>query len=216
LWDETVAALAWAAPVQRLRLGPGTTIDAIADGIAAAAPERFVLVGFSLGGYVARAIAARHPGQVAALILVGTSLRGDTPAQARAMQGAVDAARAGSFRGLSTHAIAGSLHPGHRHDAQLLARIKTMGDRLGREALIVQANLQREGIAAGSLTCPTLIIAAAQDELRSAEEARELAAAIPGAALVTLERSGHMLPLEQPVALASAITAWVRTLGLEG
>ena len=55
LWDDVAGKLG--APVQRMRLEPGKDLDEIAQGIGQRAPERFVLVGFSLGGYVARKVA---------------------------------------------------------------------------------------------------------------------------------------------------------------
>jgi pimeloyl-ACP methyl ester carboxylesterase len=72
--------------------------------------------------------------------------------------------------------------------------------------------LRRDQIAAASLACPTLVIAAAGDPLRPAEETQELADAIPNATLMTIEGSGHMLPLEQPDALAGAIKQWLGSL----
>jgi pimeloyl-ACP methyl ester carboxylesterase len=57
-----------------------------------------------------------------------------------------------------------------------------------------------------------LVIAAAEDPLRPAEETQELADAIPNATLMTIEGSGHMLPLEQPEALARAIKHWLSSL----
>lgn len=210
LWDDVAPLLD--APVCRLPLGPGTTIEEIAEGIANAAPKRFILVGFSLGGYVARKIAELYPQRVAALILVATSLRPDTGEQARAKRNLLAVMNAASFRGLSTASIATSLHPRRRDDKELVARIRSMGDRLGYDTLVTQANLQRDQIAAASLACPTLVIAAAEDALRTAEETRELAEAIPNAALRTIEESGHMLPLEQPAALANAIIQWLGSL----
>lgn len=49
LWDDMVARFGQHAPIYRFRLAPGATIQAVAEHIAKAAPERFVLVGFSLG-----------------------------------------------------------------------------------------------------------------------------------------------------------------------
>lgn len=209
LWDEVVASLHWDAPIHRLRLGPGTTTEEIARGVAQAAPERFVLVGFSLGGYIARKVAELYPERVAALVLVATSLEADSPERAKAKQGAIRALDPASFRGLSMGAIAQSLHPDRRGDRELASTIREMGRRLGYEAMVVQSGLQRDGIAAASLTCPTLVIAAAQDPLRPAWETEELAATIPGADLQVIEASGHMLPLEQPQALADAIAGWL-------
>ncbi|MEW6023078.1 MAG: alpha/beta hydrolase [Pseudomonadota bacterium] len=209
LWDEVVPLLDWEAPVHRLPLGPGTTTDEIARSIAQAAPERFVLVGFSLGGYIARKMVELFPERVAALVLVASSLESDTPERTKAKQDAIRALDPSTFRGLSMGSIAQSLHPDRRGDRELVTRIREMGRRLGYEAMVVQSGLRRDGIAAAELRCPTLVIGADQDALRSAQETRELAAAIPGARLEVINESGHMLPLEQPEALVTTLQSWL-------
>lgn len=212
LWDDVIAHLPPGLPAHCLRLEPGTTTDEIAQAIADAAPARFVLVGFSLGGYIARRVAERFPERVAALILVASSLQTDSAQRAAAKQRAAEGIDPAWFRGLSLHAIAPTLHPDRQHDRPLLTRIRDMGARLGHGALVVQSSLERGGIAAASLRCPTLVIAADRDGLRPAEETAELAAAIPGARLAIIEHSGHMIPLEQPGRLAEAITGWLETI----
>ena len=212
LWDEVVPLLGWQAPVHRLPLGPGTTTDEIARSIARAAPERFVLVGFSLGGYIARKVAELFPERVVALVLVASSLESDTPERARAKQDAIRALDPSTFRGLSMGSIAQSLHPDRRSDRELVTRIREMGRRLGYEAMVMQSGLRRDGIAAAALRSPTLVIGAEQDALRSEQETTELARAIPGAMLKMIGQSGHMLPFEQPQALASMINTWLGTL----
>lgn len=209
LWDEVVDRLQWDAPIVRLPLAPGATTEEIARSVAQAAPERFVLVGFSLGGYIARKVAELFPERVAALVLVASSLEVDSAERVKAKEDAIRALDPAAFRGLSMGAIAQSLHPDRRGDRELVTRIREMGRRLGYEALVLQSGLQRDGIAAASLTCPTLVIGAEQDPLRSAQETEALAAAIPGATLKVIEQSGHMLPLEQPEALATTLAAWL-------
>jgi len=209
LWDEVAPLLGREAPVHRLPLGPGTTTEEIARSVAQAAPQRFVLVGFSLGGYIARKVAELFPERVAALVLIASSLESDTPERAKAKQDAIRALDPSTFRGLSMGAIAQSLHPDRRGDRELITRIREMGRRLGYEAMVVQSGLRRDGIAAASLTCPTLVIGAEQDALRSAQETKELAEAIPVAVSEMIAESGHMLPLEQSRSLARAIKAWL-------
>lgn len=215
LWDDVVSRLPSGSPTLCLRLEPGTTTEEIAEAVANAAPQRFVLVGFSLGGYIARKVAELFPQRVAALILIATSLRADGEQQVHAKQNALAVLNAATFRGLSIGSIVRSLHPDRRGDQALAGRIKAMGHRLGYRALVVQSNLQRDRIAASSLTCPTLVIAAAEDPLRSAEETAELVDAIPDASLAIIEQSGHMLPLERPEALAETIMQWLGSLGNE-
>jgi len=57
-----------------------------------------------------------------------------------------------------------------------------------------------------------LIIAAAQDQMRSIDEAKELQEFIPQASLKIIENSGHMLPLEQPEILAQTVSDWLSQL----
>ncbi len=212
LWDDLIDRLQYDAPIYRPALAPGTTIDEIASGIANAAPGRFILIGFSLGGYVARKVAELFPRRVIALILIATSLKADTRERVNSRRGIIDSMNSENFRGLSSISIANALHPDRRDEKELIARIQRMGTRLGYDALVIQSHLQRHSIAAASLTCPTLVIAAAEDPLRTAEETRELADTIPNATLRIIRKSGHMIPLEQPEALADAITLWLKSL----
>ncbi|GAB3437321.1 hypothetical protein GCM10027320_23950 [Massilia solisilvae] len=154
------------------------------------------------------------PERVVALVLIATSLRVDSEERAKARQDVIAALNPTTFRGLSRQSIAHSLHPDRRGDKELVGRIREMGNRLGYQAMVVQSNLDRGGIAAATLTCPTLVIAAANDPLRSADEAQELAAAIPHSTLKTIAHSGHMLPLEQPEMLAETISQWLDAVGL--
>jgi pimeloyl-ACP methyl ester carboxylesterase len=48
------------------------------------------------------------------------------------------------------------------------------------------------------------------DRDRGMEESRRLAAAIPGAGLVILPRTGHELPLTRPAAIAAAVVECTR------
>lgn len=59
------------------------------------------------------------------------------------------------------------------------------------------------------ITCPTLIVASADDRLRSLEEARELHAGIAQSTLEIIPHTGHMIPMEQPAALANVVKSWL-------
>lgn len=214
LWDDVSTHLPADWRMSYAALAGGNRIKDIARHIADGSPGRFVLVGFSLGGYIARQLAADYPERVSALVIIASSLREDTEQQAKSKMQAVQALSPSTFTGLSAGAIAGSLHPRRASDAGLIARIKAMGNRLGYGALAVQSGLRRAGVPADSISCPTLVVASTHDALRSAEEARELAAAIPHATLRWLDDSGHMIPLEQPQALAAALVSWLGTQGM--
>ena len=214
LWDAFVASLPDNVTVSHAALSGGTTVAEIARHIAERAPERFVLIGFSLGGYVARQLAADYPQKVHALVIIASSLRADTNQQAQSKQQAINMLTPTTFKGLGAGAVAKSLHPRRVSDVQLIARIQDMGNRLGYAAFVLQSELSRTGIRTESIACPTLVVAGGHDALRSIDEARELTGAIPGASLQVFEGSGHMIPLEQPKELADAIIHWLDTVGL--
>jgi pimeloyl-ACP methyl ester carboxylesterase len=93
----------------------------------------------------------------------------------------------------------------------MIERVRAMGMRLGGEVFRRQAMLDRPGDhdRLGEIRCPTLVVAAAQDQLRSVAEAREMADGIPGATLAIIEDSGHMIPIEAPQRLADVIVPWI-------
>ncbi len=207
MWDELAPLLAPLGPVHHGDLFQDGTLPAMAARVLAGAPDRFVLVGFSMGGFVAREVARMAPGRVRALVLVATSARGDSAAQQARRQAVAGRPADQAFRGMSRAAIARGLHPGRAGDAALVDRLRAMGDRLGAEVFLRQTLLPRPPFddRLGEIACPTLVVAAAQDALRSVEEAREIADGIPGARLVVIEGSGHMIPVEAPAALARLI-----------
>lgn len=211
LWDDVLGGLAAFGPVTHADLRHDATIEAMAARALADAPSRFILVGFSMGGYVAREIARLAPERVEALVLIATSTRPDSPALRQSRGRVGQAAASVSFSGLSRVAIATSLHPKQRDNAALIERIRAMSVRLGGEVFRRQSALERAGDIdrLQGIGCPVLIIAAGQDRLRSREEADEMHAAMPGSELVVIEDSGHMLPLEAPDALLAAVVPWL-------
>jgi pimeloyl-ACP methyl ester carboxylesterase len=212
LWDATVPALRSLGPIQHGDLSQAATIDDMARQVLARAPDRFALVGFSMGGYVAREMARLAPQRVQALVLVATSARGDTPDQARRKLDSARSVNPQRFHGLSRAAIVSSLHPDRAHDERLIERIRAMGERLGGDVFVRHTMQARKSDLhrLRFIRCPTLIVAADQDRLRSLEEANELRDGIEGATPALIEHSGHMIPLEQPKALAEAVVPWLR------
>lgn len=211
LWDDVAAPLGGFGPLLHADLRHDTSIEAMAARALAAAPERFILVGFSMGGYVAREIARLAPERVQALVLIATSTRPDTPALRQSRGTVGKAAASVSFSGLSKTAIAQSLHPAQAGNGALVERVRAMGVRLGGEVFRRQSMIVRsdDRHRLHEIRCPTLVIAAAQDRLRSREESREIQAGIPGAELAVIEDCGHMIPIEAPDALLDLLLPWL-------
>lgn len=207
LWTDISPALAPFSPLFHADSGKAQSIKEMAQLALKEAPPSFDLIGFSMGGYVAREIVRMAPERVNRLILIATSSRGDTALQA---QRQLPAEAVTSFAGVGRKSIMRSLAPNRENDTALIDRIHAMSVRLGGEVFRRQAAFHREGDTAqlSDISCPTLIIAGEQDRLRSLDEARELQAGIPGARLETLP-TGHMIPLEGPAGLAKLIVEFL-------
>lgn len=210
LWTDIHPYLQTRGPLVYADLSTASTIEDMAAQVLRTVPDgAFDVIGFSMGGYVAREIARIAPDRVQQLVLMATSSRGDTSLQARRKADAV-LATPQTFAGVSKRSIRQSLAPAREDDDALVNRIHAMSVRLGGEAFRRQAQLRRDGDTnrLGDIRCPTLVIAGQQDRLRSLDEAQELHQGIPGSQLQVLD-AGHMIPMEVPAETQSVLAGFL-------
>ena len=213
----------YAAQIPHLwRTGPVTvanhtfddSLSAMARRLLAAAPERFALVGLSMGGYVSFEILRQAPERVARLALLDTTARPDTPEQSAARREQVALASGGRFPEVVDALFPRLVHREHRQDAALREVFGLMAEDVGPAAFIRQqtAILGRPDSrpSLGSIRCPTLVLVGDADELTPPDRAAEIAAGIAGARLVTVKQCGHMSTLEQPLEVTRALVEWLR------
>ena len=215
LWDELVNEMPKEWNIFRANLLQGESIAEIAQNIAQNSPQKFIVIGFSLGGYIARSLAEQFPERIAGLILVASSMRPDSQQQKEHKLAAIKLNSKEKFRGLSSISILKTLHPLNADHKALVKRIQEMGRKLGYDVFVKQSMLNRDVYNMSKIKCPTLIISGAQDQIRSAEEATELYNQILNARLETIEHTGHMIPIEQPKILASLIFNWLKEQNLK-
>lgn len=211
LWSDVVPLLDRRGAVVHGDLSRDDSIDAMAARVLGDAPERFVAVGFSMGGFVAREMALRAPGRVRGLALIATSAMGNPPERTARNRERRARIAGAPFRGLSRSDLRRALHPSRRDDAALVERMLAMGARLGKEVLLRQLGLDREDGHDGlrDIRCPALVVAGESDELRPRSETDRLAAGIPGARYEIVPDCGHMVPMERPEALAGLLNDWL-------
>lgn len=166
------------------------------------APQRFSLVGFSMGGYVAFEVMRQDPDRVDRLILIDTSARPDDAQTRRQRTGMIALARRGRFNGVSQRLLPRLVHPDRLDDTLLVQTVYAMAADIGRDGFIRQqtAILGRPDSRPllAKIARPTLVICGRQDVLTPVERSEEIASDIKSARLAIIEDAGHLTPLEQP------------------
>jgi pimeloyl-ACP methyl ester carboxylesterase len=212
LWDDMRDGLAVLGRCHFGDLSRDGSIIAMAERVLESAPPRFVLFGFSMGGFVAQQIMRQAPERVLALGLLNTSSRPQTPQEMAQHLAQIELARGISFKGLTSRALAASVHPSRRSDTALLGRLQAMALHNGKEVFLRQMGALRSDDPAGleQIDCPTLIVTSSDDALRSMAESEDMAQRIAGSRMVVIPDCGHMTPLEKPNQLLAEIR-WLVT-----
>lgn len=210
LWRDVAPDLGKLGPLHYGNVYRDDTLEGMAERVLSEAPERFVLIGFSMGGFVARVLALMAPGRVTGVAFVASSAREYSEAErARRLQGALP----GDRPKRASPGVAVGLHPDRERDPVLLERLRDMQRRLGPEVRARQSALiRKDGYAdLERIACPSLVVACRQDRLRSFGETERMAKHLPHARFEIIEDCGHMAPLEKPHELAALLAGWIET-----
>lgn len=184
---------------------PPTSLLAMAQDVAdvcgALGVSRAHVVGLSLGGVVAQAVAVHHPDLTASLVLASTyRLDEPHPIVAELNAGAVPGGSLPPLAGMAETAAAMSFSPVFRARRPDLVD-EVVGELVTTAQSTFEAtmSLLAEGhlAPAPAITAPTLVIGATEDATAPPEVTRHLADAIPGARYELIE-AGHVANLEQP------------------
>ncbi len=210
LWTDMVPNLSALGTLHYGNVYQDSTLEGMAQRVLAAAPERFVMVGFSMGGFVARVLTLMAPERVTGVAFVASSARGYSKEETERRKAGH---RPGDRppRAADAPSTAMGLHPVRETDPVLIERLRGMQRRLGREVRARQAALVRlDGYAdLERITCPSLVVACRQDRLRTLEETERMARQLPHSRFEVIEDCGHMAPLEKPHELAALLESWV-------
>jgi 3-oxoadipate enol-lactonase len=173
--------------------------------------------GHSLGGFVGIRLASRRADLVRSLILCNTSADAEPFYKLLSYQVLNLSARL-----FGSHALVDALMPMIFGRAALANPEK---HRLLLRSQLVAANRTSIWRAANGviyrrsqydllqkIQAPTLVLTSKEDRLRTAQESRRLAAALPNAMIACLPSGGHMLPIEEPETINQAIKAFLSTI----
>lgn len=226
MWDETARALRalghHVITVDQRGFGTAPlpdqppSLDLVADDLARELDRQgidtIVLVGCSMGGYVALSFLRRHPGRVRALALLAARAMADTPETAGARRRFADLVLDDALRPRvvadTTPSLLGATTRAGRH--QLLARVTDLA-RAARPHSVAWAQRAIAARVDSTATLhatdvPAVVVIGEEDELVTLGEAREAAEALPQGRLISLPAVGHLAPLEAAEATLEILT----------
>jgi len=214
LWSHQVSALGDGADVEVADITREDNIPDLARAVLRRAPEKFSLAGLSMGGYVAQEIMRQDPSRVERLALVDTSARPDTPEQSARRKSMMELAMHGKFKGVTPLLLPNLVHPDHVNKPSVRDIVLQMAENVGKDAFLRQQTALLNRVDSRpdlkNIKCPTLVLCGREDALTPPEIHQEMADGIgDGAALVIVENSGHLAPLEQPEIVTDAFKKWL-------
>ncbi len=194
--------------------GGEATMDDYADRLAQWAQEvglgRFVLVGHSMGGYVAFAFLRRHADMIAGLGLVCTRSGPDSEQGKKGRYEMAD-----NVRERGPQAVVDAMLPRLLSDEtreknpQIVAQLKEIMLRQSKEGIIaaLQAMATRPNSSPllETIEVPTLVVGGAGDQIIPAPEIDLMAATIPGARQERIDGAAHMPMMERPDKLSGML-----------
>jgi pimeloyl-ACP methyl ester carboxylesterase len=180
--------------------GPYTVARMAADAVAvldAAGVDTAHVIGVSLGGMIAQEVAIAHPERVRSLVLCATTAGGAVhvpPAQEvlAVLQARATMGREEGVRAMVPYVYDPSTPP-ERIEEDLAIRLRTYPSTEGYTAQLLAATAHDAAARIGALRMPTLVVHGETDGLIPAENGRILARVIPGARLVMLPDTSHIL-----------------------
>ena len=170
-----------------------------------------IVVGLSVGGMIAQALAAQRPDLVRMLVLCDTAHKIGTPEMWNAR---IEAVRAGGLASIADAVLERWFSTEFRRSRPAdLAGYRSMLTRTPAEGYIGTCMSLRDAdltATASRLTQPTLCLVGEEDGATPPALVRSLSELIPGAAFKTIPNAGHLPCIEQPKLLAGWIESFVR------
>lgn len=194
------------------------SVASYADDVRAALDEAgvpaTVLVGLSMGGYVAFAFLQRHADLVRGLVLADTRATADSPEERARRVDLQQKLREGdvaAVAGAAVENIVGA-HSSRREEA--LAEARRLAAQGSRAGLIgaAEALKRRPDVTSmlSGIAVPTQILVGEQDKTSPPAVAHSMGEAIPDVRVTVLPDAGHLSSMENPAAFNEALIGFLR------
>jgi pimeloyl-ACP methyl ester carboxylesterase len=193
--------------------GLADSLQDMADIVLEQAPERFDLVGHSMGGRVALEVFRKAPGRVRRLALVSTAVHDVREGEPESRAALKAIGHEQGYEALVDAWLTPMVAEAHRSDPGIWEPLRAMCLRAGQDVFDAQIKAllgrpEEESLLA-AIDCPTLVMTGSEDSWGPPAQHAAIAEAITASELVIVEGAGHMIQREAPEAVNAAIASWL-------
>ena len=199
MWEPQLEALDGHAVDSPRLYGLGTSIDEWATAVLGGVDGRFAVVGSSMGGYCALAIASKAPERLTGVVLAGSRADPDAPERRPGRERWLERIAEEGAEGLWAEmgpAVFGNLTGDVAERVRSLA-LSQDPPGLTNAVVAIRDRKDTRDVAA-ALPCPLLVAQGSLEPFVPPDVARELADSAPDGRLEVFEGAGHVPNMEQP------------------
>lgn len=213
MFAPQVAELSAHRPLMLMPLTQRTSIKEIAEDILLQAPNRFALLGLSMGGIVAMEMVRQAPERVARLALLDTNPLPDAPEKASIREQQIKSVEAGELRSVIRDEMKPLYLAESKNKAAILDLCMDMAEALGPQVFVDQTIALKTRLdqceTLKKIQVPTLIACGEHDSLCPLEKHQLMHKLITGSRLCVIPGAGHLPTLEQPELTNQEIREWL-------
>ncbi len=192
------------------------TVAALARDVLAQAPDRFALMGLSMGGIVTMEVLRQAPDRVARIALLDTNPKAEHPAAAAGREPQIAKVAKGDLIPVMRDEMKPNYLTDGPNRAAILDLCMEMAGDLGADVFIRQSRAlqtrpdQQETLR--QCKVPALILCGRDDALCPVHRHELMHDLIPHSTLHIVENAGHLPTLEQPDETTAALERWLEAL----
>ena len=209
LFQPQIDALSASHSIQIAQTTDCETIDQMVEYMLDSVSGEIIVIGLSMGGYVAQEAARIAPDRISAIALLSTSAQPDDEARKRQRHELIKLSEIGRFKGVTPRLLPRFLSAEALEDEAMCQTVMDMAAEIGQKHFtsqqyaIMARRDQRPYLP--SFHKPSLVLCGMADELTPPQLSEEMAGLLPRAELVLLDKIGHLSSLEAPEEVTQAI-----------
>ncbi len=191
------------------------SIEMMAKKVLNTAPQKFILIGHSMGGRVALEVFKQASNKVLALGLFNTGVHNKSEAEVQGRQKLLDLAKNEGINSVVKQWLPPMMGKSSLKNIRLMEKLEKMSTSYSVDEFFKQIHALINRPDAKSvlplIDVPTLLLSATEDIWSPISQHEQMQEYIKNSTLVIIENASHMAPVEQPKLVANAIVNWLNS-----